>query len=134
MNYLDPAFSPAQIGQVSVLALAHVGDGVYELLVRTFLLSHDHTASMDLHRAAVRAVNAEAQAEAYARISGMLTEEEASVFRRGRNAKVNQVPHHASSAAYHTATGLEALFGWLYLSGQQERISELFEIISEDRT
>ena len=133
MNYLEPSFTPAQIGQISILALAHVGDGVYELLVRTYLLSCDHTASLDLHRLTVQSVNAGAQAKGYARIATLLTEEEAAVFRRGRNAKVNQVPHHATSADYHTATGLEALFGWLYLSGNQARINELFEIMMEER-
>ena len=134
MNYLDPAYPPAQIGQIGILALAHVGDGVYNLLVRTYLLSRDHTASFDLHRTTVQTVNAGAQAQAYTRIAANLTEEEASVFRRGRNAKVNQVPHHATSADYHTATGLEALFGWLYLSGRQARINELFEMMMKSET
>ena len=132
MNYLEPCFSPADIARSSVLGLAHVGDGVYELLVRTWLLSRAHTASPDLHRLTVALVNAPAQAERFSAIADMLTEEELAVFRRGRNAKVHQIPHHASVAEYHTATGLEALFGWLYLSGQRERIRDLFERMMEN--
>ena len=129
MNYLNPVLDKNDLGQVSVLGLAYIGDGVYELLVRTWLLSQFHTAALDLHRLTVSFVNASAQAEGFAYISGLLDEEEMAVFRRGRNAKVNQIPHHATAAEYHTATGLEALFGWLYLSGRQERIQELFSCI-----
>lgn len=129
MNYLNPVLDKNDLGQVSVLGLAYIGDGVYELLVRTWLLSQFHTAALDLHRLTVSFVNASAQAEGFASISGLLDEEEMAVFRRGRNAKVNQIPHHATAAEYHTATGLEALFGWLYLSGRQERIQELFSCI-----
>lgn len=129
MNYLNPVIGQHELGQVSVLGLAYIGDGVYELLVRTWLLSHYHTAALDLHRLTVSLVNASAQADGFSAISGLLDDEESAVFRRGRNAKVNQIPHHATPAEYHTATGLEALFGWLYLSGRQERIQELFDCI-----
>ena len=129
MNYLNPVLDKSELNQVSVLGLAYIGDGVYELLVRTWLLSHLHTAALDLHRLSVSLVNASAQAAGFAAVSGLLDDEELSVFRRGRNAKVNQIPHHATVAEYHTATGLEALFGWLYLSGRQERIQELFSCI-----
>ena len=132
MNYLEPAFTSADIGQISVLGLAHVGDGVYELMVRTWLLAHAHKASPDLHRLTVGLVNAPAQAARFVSIADMLTEEEYTIFRRGRNAKVHQIPHHASVAEYHTATGLETLFGWLYLSGRQQRINELFERMMEN--
>ena len=129
MNYLNPVLDQHDLGQVSILGLAYIGDGVYELLVRTWLLEHLHTAALDLHRMTVSLVNASAQAEAFAAVAALLNEEETAVFRRGRNAKVNQIPHHATTAEYHTATGLEALFGWLYLSGRQERIQELFSCI-----
>ena len=132
MNYLDPSFSPADIRQISILGLAHVGDAVYELMVRTFLLSSSHTASLDLHRSTVALVNAKAQAKAFEKISSLLTEEESAVFKRGRNAKVNQIPHNASAAEYHTATGLEALFGYLYLNACQPRLNELFSVIMHD--
>ena len=132
MNYLEPSFRRQEIGRISILGLAQVGDAVYELLVRTRLLSEDHTAALDLHRETVRIVNAGAQALAFMKIAPMLSEEENAVFKRGRNAKVNQVPHHATVADYHTATGLEALFGWLYLQGQRDRIAELFARIMEE--
>ena len=129
MNYLNPALDKKTTDQVSVLGLAYIGDGVYELLVRTWLLSHAHTAVLDLHRLTVSLVNASAQAEGFTVLSDLLTDEEKAVFKRGRNAKVNQIPHHATSGEYHTATGLEALFGWLYLTGKQDRIQELFSCI-----
>ena len=132
MNNLVPALSAAEVGAVSTLGLAYAGDGVYELLVRTWLITHHHTASLDLHRACVSVVNAPAQARAYETIAPLLSDEELAVYKRGRNAKVNQVPPHATSAEYHTATGLEALFGWLYLTGKEQRISDLFEIIMEE--
>lgn len=132
MHYLAPTFSPAEIGQVSILGLAHVGDCVYELMVRTYLLSSSHTASLDLHRSTIALVNAKAQAKAFDKLASLLTEEESAVFKRGRNAKVNQVPHNASPAEYHTATGLEALFGYLYLSSRQPRLDELFSVIIND--
>ena len=131
MNYLNPVFDKNLLMSVSTLGLAYVGDGVYELLVRTWLLDHAHKAALDMHRLSVSLVNAGAQAQGYSAIEALLTEEEAAVFRRGRNAKVNQVPHHATAAEYHTATGLETLFGWLYLNGNQERILELFAHVME---
>ena len=132
MNYLEPSFLPQEIGRISILGLAHVGDAVYELLVRTWLLSRNHLAALDLHRATVKIVNAGAQAQAFAKIAAHLTEEETAVFKRGRNAKVNQVPHNASVSDYHTATGLEALFGWLYLNDCRDRINYLFTLIMEE--
>ena len=132
MNNFAPSLSKNEVGSISTLGLAYVGDGVYELLVRTWLLTHHHTASMDLHRACVAVVNAPAQARAYNKIAPLLSDEELAVYKRGRNAKVNQVPPHATTAEYHTATGLEALFGWLHVSGSGQRISDLFEIIMGD--
>ena len=106
---------------LSPLALAFVGDGVYSLMVRERLLCEANRPVNDLHRQSVRDVRAEAQAAAMNRIMEGLTEEEEAVFKRGRNA------HTARSGAdYHRATGLEALFGDLYLDGRIERIRELF--------
>ena len=132
LNYLAPEFTEADVGKISILGLAFIGDGVYEILVRTWLLTQAHTAALDLHRKTVGMVNAGAQAEAYKRIADTLSEDEQAVYRRGRNAKVNQVPHNASPAEYHSATGLEALFGYLYLNGKQARINELFALITSD--
>ena len=112
---------------LSPLALAFVGDGVYSLMVRERLLSQANRPVNDLHKLAVREVRAEAQAEAMNRILPLLTEEEEAVFKRGRNA------HTARSGAdYHRATGLESLFGYLYLAGRIERIRELFRLCVEE--
>ena len=112
---------------LSPLALAFVGDGVYSLMVRERLLSQANRPVNDLHRLAVREVRAEAQAAAIKRILPMLTEQEEAVFKRGRNA------HTARSGAdYHNATGLEALFGYLYLSDRIDRVRELFALCVEE--
>lgn len=118
------------VNKISMLGLAHVGDAVYELLYRSKLCTDGHTAVAEMHRMTVAFVRAEAQAEAAAKLLPVLTTEEASVYKRGRNAKVNSVPHNADIGQYHAATGLEALFGWLYLLGRTERINELFNIIT----
>ncbi len=115
------------IHTASPLALAFVGDGVYSLMVRERLLAQANRPVNDLHRLAVNAVRAEAQAAAIKRILPLLTEEEEAVFKRGRNA------HTARSGAdYHNATGLEALFGWLYLRGDLARVRELFSLCIEE--
>ena len=121
-----------EVNRISMLGLAHVGDGVYELLTRTRLCCQGHTGVQELHRLTVARVRAEAQAKAAARLLPLLTEEEAAIYRRGRNTHVNSVPHNAELADYHAATGLEALFGWLYLQGRMERIDTLFQAIEED--
>ena len=118
------------VNKISMLGLAHVGDAVYELLYRSKLCTDGHTAVAEMHRMTVAFVRAEAQAEAAAKLLPVLTQYETSVFKRGRNAKVNSVPHNADIGQYHAATGLEALFGWLYLLGRTERINELFNIIT----
>ena len=105
---------------------------MYELLTRTLLCQQGHTGVQELHRLTVARVRAEAQARAAAKIQPLLTEEEAALYRRGRNTHVNSVPHNAELADYHAATGLEALFGWLYLQGKTERIDTLFQAIGED--
>ncbi len=122
----------AEIGQVSTLGLAHIGDGVYELLTRTALVESGVTSVQKLHRQTVARVRASAQARAAEKLAPALTQAEADIYKRGRNARVNSVPKNASLADYHAATGLEALFGWLWLSGGRERIHELFALITED--
>ncbi len=108
---------------LSPLALAFVGDGVYSLLVRERLLTEANRPVGDLHRLAVTAVRAEAQAEAIERLLPQLTEEEIAVFKRGRNAHSTR-----TGAEYHKATGLESLFGYLYLDGRLSRVQELFSL------
>ena len=130
-DYFHPHMDPEDVNRISMLGLAHVGDGVYELMVRGMLCAEGHQAIQDLHRETVRFVNAQAQAAAAESLIPFLSEEELAVYRRGRNAKVHGVPQNASVAEYHSATGLEALFGWLYLLGRQERVSELFARIME---
>ena len=120
-----------ELNALSVLALAHVGDAVYELLVRTHLAESGKGRVVDLHRAAISIVRAPAQAKAAAVILPLLTEEERAVYKRGRNSHVNSVPHAASKAEYHAATALEAVFGWLHLAGEGERVRELFAAIAE---
>lgn len=131
-DFFHLQMNPEDVNRISMLGLAHVGDGVYELLVRSMLCTDGHQAIQDLHRTTVRYVNAPAQARALEKILPFLTEEESAIYRRGRNAKVHGVPQNASVAEYHSATGLEALFGWLYLLGRIKRISELFAIIMEE--
>ena len=131
-DFFHLQMNPEDVNRISMLGLAHVGDGVYELLVRSMLCTDGHQAIQDLHRTTVRYVNAPAQARALEKILPFLTEEESTIYRRGRNAKVHGVPQNASVAEYHSATGLEALFGWLYLLGRIKRISELFAIIMEE--
>ena len=114
---------------LSTLGLAHLGDGVYEVMVRSWLVLHGKAKAKDLHRATVKYVAAPAQAERFEKIQPVLTEEEAGVFRRGRNTAPHSVPKAASRAQYQTATGLEALFGWLYLQGKTQRLNELFAIM-----
>ena len=126
-----PSMSEAETAPFSALALAHIGDGVYELMTRTALAQSGITSASHLHRETVRRVNAPAQAKAAAAILNCLTDEERTVFKRGRNAKVHGIPQRADPAEYHSATGLEALFGWLWLQGKTERLSTLFNVLSE---
>ena len=114
------------------VSLAFLGDGVYELLVRRKLLAeHGSLSANKLHKLCVAHVKAAAQSEAFLRIQPLLTEEEQSIFLRGRNANNVSVPKSATPQDYRRATGLEALFGFLYLSGRSERIEELFSILTE---
>ena len=132
MEELYPQLPQKQVNQMNMLALAHVGDAVYELLVRSMLCSEKNAPVMQLHRLTVKKVCAEAQAAAAEKLLPLFTEEELAVYKRGRNTKVNSAPHHAEIAQYHAATGLEALFGWLYLQGKSARIGELFAAIMEE--
>ncbi len=123
-----PALTPDEINRISSLGLAHVGDAVYELLIRSWLCTKEPGRVSDIHARTVEHVNASAQAAAAERILDSLTEQERGVFKRGRNAKVNSVPHNSTIAEYHYSTGLETLFGWLYLNGDEKRIDELFRL------
>lgn len=131
-DYFSIQLPDDEIRAISSIGLAHLGDAVYELLVRTYLCAHGKATGKGLHRATVELVRAPAQAEAAEKILPMLMEEEQAVFRRGRNANVHSIPQHASRAQYQQATALEALLGWLYLRGERARIEELFAVMMEE--
>ena len=115
-----------EIKAMSALSLAHMGDAVFELQVRTMLCTGGLCVNGNLHRETIARVCAPAQARFADRILPLLTEEETAVYKRGRNAHVRSIPKNATVSQYGKATGVEALFGWLYLMGQQERMEELF--------
>lgn len=115
--------------QYSPLSLAFLGDSVYDTLVREYLLKIANMPVSKLHSAKIKLVCAEFQSDAYKRLIEHLTEKEIAVLKRGRNATGNTVPKHADVAEYRRSTALECLFGYLYLTGQADRISGLFEII-----
>lgn len=112
--------------------LAFVGDAVYTLLVRERLCIIGKCRSNDLHTTASKYVKAAAQADAFSKIEGVLFEKELSYYKKGRNAHNNHTPKNASEGDYHIATGLESLFGYLYLTEQISRIYELFDLIFKD--
>ena len=125
-NYFDITLADEQLRTISSIGLAHMGDAVFEILVRGWLCAHGKATGRGLHQATIALVRAESQAEKAQHILPLLTEEEAAVFRRGRNAQVHSIPAHASRAQYGEATALEALLGWLWLKGRRDRINELF--------
>jgi len=131
-NYFDLHLPEDEIRAISSIGLAHLGDAVYELLVRSYLCAHGKATGKGLHRAAVELVKAPAQAVKADIVLPLLTEEELAVFKRGRNAHVNTIPHNASRSDYLKATGLECLLGHLYLHGEKERIHQLFSAMMEE--
>lgn len=131
MDYFHLDAAPGQLATISNLGLAYLGDGVYELMVRSYLCLEGKSTNKGLHKAAVGYVSAPAQAAAVAVILPLLTGEEEEVFRRGRNASPHTIPPHAKREDYAAATALEALFGWLWLQGRTQRLNELFSAIME---
>lgn len=120
--------------EMSTAALAFVGDAVYSLMVREYLSTHSRVGADELHKRAVSLVRCAAQSEAVRRVLDVLTEEEAAVYNRGRNAHSSHVPKNAAVADYRAATGVEALFGYIYLCGRTERLRELFALMLEEST
>lgn len=114
---------------ISTLGLAHVGDAVFELMVRSWLVLHGKATNRGLHKATVGYVAAPAQAAMAEKILPVLTEAEGDIFRRGRNTSPHSVPKAASRSEYQTATAVEALFGWLWLKGEKDRLNELFGLM-----
>ena len=131
-SYFDLALPRDQVLAISSLGLAHLGDAVYELLVRSWLCVHGKSKAQNLHKETVSRVRAGAQAQALETIMPMLTEEEITVCHRGRNAHVGRIPKNASRSEYMHATALEALMGYLYLRGEKGRIEELFAAIMKE--
>ena len=131
LDYLHTTLSEDEVFGMSMLALAHVGDAVFDLLIRTRECSRGAVTAKTLHRNTVSQVSANAQSEAVDKILPHLNEKEQDVFRRGRNAKVHKIPKGASHETYHKATALECLFGYLYLTGNYARLNEIFAIIVE---
>ena len=121
--------SPKLLGP---LVLAYQGDVVYELMVRRRLIETTRLGVSALHRETVKRVCAHYQSQAMEILQPMLTQEELEIYKRGRNAQVHTVPGHASRAQYGEATALEALLGWLFLSGQRERVNALFVKMMEE--
>ena len=126
MRFTDLKAKP---NELSPLNLAFIGDCVYEMLVRETLVLNANRPVNDLHKESVKFVSAKAQTIAFDKIKDFLTESEIAVYKRGRNAKVGHNPKSASQGEYHIATGIEALFGYLYLTEETERIKELFKVI-----
>ena len=123
---------PVDVRTYSPLVLAYIGDAVYELMIRSKVINHGSMQVNKMHKHSAALVKASAQAQLIKALQEELTEEELAVFRRGRNAQVHSIPSHASRAQYSTATALEALFGWLYLGGQRQRASDLFDVMMEE--
>ena len=121
----------ARIDAISNLGLAHIGDGVYELLCRARLCAAGETTVGRLHKDTIALVKAPTQARLSEKLLPLLTQEELAYFRRGKNAHVHAVPKSATPQEYAKATGLEALFGALYLAGRTDRLNELFHAMME---
>ena len=131
-NYFQMQFTVQQVNAISSLGLAHMGDGVYELLCRAYLCAQGTQTVLNLHKDTVALVKAPTQAAFADKIKPFLTEEELGFYRRGKNAHTHAAPKSASRAEYAKATGLEALFGALYLLGRTERLGELFDIMMKE--
>ena len=131
-NYFAPSMDRRSINAISALGLAHLGDAVFEVMVRSWLCTNGRTLVRNLHRETVAHVCAPAQARRMERMLPLLNEEELACYRRGRNAHVHGIPKNATHEEYSKATGLECLFGWLYLSGSIDRLNELFTKTMED--
>ena len=133
---MEPLFLSAPgnvpVDALSPVTLAYVGDSVYELLVRTFTVAQGNVPAKELHRRSVALSNCAFQAKALRCVlEPLFTLEEADICRRGRNAHVGHVPKNAQVADYHAATALECLFGYLYLSGRQDRLAAFFEAVTD---
>lgn len=126
--------SVREANNYSPLSLAFLGDSVYDTLVREHLLRKANMPVAKLHSAKIKLVCAEFQSAAYEVVADMLDEHELAVLKRGRNATGNTVPKHAEAAQYRRATAIESLFGYLFLTGKKERITQIFDVIVSQET
>ena len=130
-NYLNMHFEKSQVDAISNLGLAHMGDCVFEILCRSYLCAKGGKTVDKLHRETIHMVKATSQAKFVEKLLPLLDEEELAYYRRGKNSHVHAVPKSATPAQYAKATGVEALFGYLFLSGQKERANEIFNLVME---
>ncbi|MBQ6719412.1 MAG: ribonuclease III [Oscillospiraceae bacterium] len=130
-NYFKMNLSEKEINAISNLGLAHMGDCVFEILCRGYLCAKGGKNVGNLHRDTINMVKASSQAAFMDKLLPLLTEEELAYYRRGKNSHVHAVPKSCTPAEYAKATGLEALFGALYLAGKTERLNELFKTVIE---
>ena len=131
-NYFKMNLSEGEIKAISNLGLAHMGDCVFEILCRGYLCARGGKNVGNLHRDTINMVKATSQAKFMDKLLPLLTEEELAYYRRGKNSHVHAVPKSCSPAEYAKATGLEALFGALYLAGKTDRLNELFKSVMEE--
>jgi ribonuclease-3 family protein len=128
-NYFQMHMDKQQIDAISNLGLAHIGDAAYEILCRAYLCAKGGQTVKRLHKESVELVKAPTQAKFADKILPHLTEEEAAYYRRGKNAHSHAAPKSATPQEYAKATGLETLFGALYLAGRTDRLNELFHLM-----
>ena len=131
-NYFKMNLCRQEINAISNLGLAHMGDCVFEILCRGYLCARGGKNVGNLHRDTINMVKASSQAKFMDKLLPHLTEDELSYYRRGKNSHVHAVPKSCTPAEYAKATGLEALFGALYLAGETDRINELFKLVMEE--
>ena len=130
-NYFDLNFTLQEVNAISNLGLAHMGDCVFEILCRAYLCTRGDRTVDRLHKDTIHMVKATAQARFADKMLPLLSEEELAWYRRGKNSHVHAVPKSATPAEYAKATGVEALFGALYLLGRKDRINEIFKAVME---
>lgn len=131
-NYFHLQMDQKQVGAISNLGLAHIGDGVFELLTRSWLCAHERLTVGRMHKDTISMVQAKAQARFADKLLPLLSEDEKAYYRRGKNSHVHAVPKSCTPAEYAKATGLEALFGAMYLLGRTDRLNELFVTVMEE--
>ena len=131
-NFFEMNMTKAEIDAISNLGLAHMGDCVYEMLVRAYLCSQGNKTVAQLHKQTITMVKATYQAAFVDKMLPLLNEDEMTHYRRGKNSHVHAVPKSATPAQYAKATGLEAMFGYLFLSGKKERANEIFNLVMKE--